>query len=444
MDYLEIWNLLKIFFGSIALILAVISIFIIIQLRGIFNWKSSIKKQLTQLKNEAKNASPRKQDAILIVLNKCNQIKRSFFLDIKEISNIPYLIKSIASCYHPQCENPELQITTGTFLQATKEITDHIELILNRKAFKRIKNVRVKHIIKIYNWGRRLTKNPIFKKYLKFRSYIDNFLLLRIIIFFDPIYLIIFILNQVTILNITTCLLMDIYIFVGRLTINCYDEDNEIISSNIELEETLKDLNSLETLLDNEKNNFIDDPDIKAIRNECFGLSAILTSSISFQAWKKAILESLELIAQKHFPDSDKPIEEVALGPLFERGSVWIKSIHDTKDLPIITKLHDIKIEHIYDVKSITETLPPTIKNFIVSSIKIYKQLNWPLTIIRWIKRASPTGIAVELALSLSQKSILYFVSTWTFDTACKEIYIIYGLSSIARSGDKCLSSENN
>ena len=221
---------------------------------------------------------------------------------------------------------------------------------------------------------------------------------------------------------------MDIYLFVGKMAIDAYDDENQENIPSAGMSDLEKTLDGLDTLKDSETE--ISDPQIREIRDRLVGFLSMVVSSPGIEEWKEALVQTARIVAKKHFPESVKPLEEAALGPLLTRSRVWIKSLCDADAFPIVNRLYMIKIESLYSMKSFTDSLlPKKLRSLMKKGWEMYGWMKWPLKGFRWIKKGSPAGVAMGVGWVLAKKGVINLVYRRAFDMAYKELDIVYSQS---------------
>ncbi|OQX23845.1 MAG: hypothetical protein BWK80_23910, partial [Desulfobacteraceae bacterium IS3] len=80
-----------------------------------------MKAELKELAKAAEAAPSPRKEAILLVENRCTAIFRSASPELIEIKGINDFVVSVATCFHPQSERPELQVTVGRFLRTLEK-----------------------------------------------------------------------------------------------------------------------------------------------------------------------------------------------------------------------------------------------------------------------------------------------------------------------------------
>jgi len=428
MDWGSTWHILQRVFALGAVLFTVTSIIVMWRLRGIISWKRSLRNELKDLKYMAETAGETRQKALRVVLERCQITWRATSPELGELTNLSDYIRSIAICYHPGAEHPELRITIGCFLRSAREFVNRLGRILARPGFGRFKRVRIRHIRQSYEWYDRINRNRVMQWLIRYRKAIQRLFDLRLFILPDPFTWIAYLSNHLTILILTKCLLVDVYLFIGKAAIQAYGEEEEMefVSTEIDgLEQTLEELSAMESSAPEPA-----DPQIEAIRNRLVGFSSMIIAPPGFEDWKKAIMETATVIAERYFPDSERPLEEAALGPLLTRGQVWIQSICETEKISLVEKFYRVKIESLYNVKSFTDGMvPDQLKMYAKNTWKVYRWAKWPFKVYRRVKKVSPVWMAMDVGWVVAKKSFINFICRRTFDLAYKELETIYSQS---------------
>jgi len=434
MDWWLTWHILQGVLACGVMLLAAASILVAWRLRGILNWKRSLSDELKGLDKEAEVAGARKEQALKIVRERCQRVWHATSPGLKELADISVYVHSIAACYYPGLEKPELRITVGRFLKSAHDSVDRLELILRRPGFQRLRGVRIRHIRHSYEWYDRVSHYWIVRFVSRYRKLVTRIFQLRLVILPDPFSWLAYLSNRLTMLTLTRCLLVDVYLFVGRLAIQAYNEEGkeEPIRSELgELEKALEDLDSLEP-----SEPDVTDTQILEIRNRLVGFPSMLISSPGLEDWKKAVGHAAKVIARKYFPDEERPLEEAALGPLLTRSQIWINSVCKTEKIPVVKRLHSIQIQSLYRLKSFTDIwLPKQVRIFAKKTWDTYRWMKWPLMVYRGVKKSSSVGIAMDVGWVVSKKAFTNFICRYSFDMACHELEMIYRQSRAKEAG---------
>jgi len=259
----------------------------------------------------------------------------------------------------------------------------------------------------------------------RYQKVIRKIFRLRLYILPDPFSWLFYLSRRLTILTFTRYLLVDIYLFVGVLAVEAYGQergDAELPSEPRELKQSLEDLNDLK-----DPNASSSDPQVQGIRNRLVGGTGSLLFPPGIEEWKGAIKDAAELIARRYFPNRNRPLEEAALGPLLERCRFWITSICDTEKLPVVHRLHRIRLETLNNLRVLTG---PGGGNQVASTVariwSWYRMSKWPSSIGRWLREGSAGGLAMKLGWLVVKGSLVNFLCRYTFDRACKELDMVY------------------
>ena len=395
------------------------------RIRGIFGWNRSLRRELRRLEQQAEGAPESRREAVTIVVERCREVWHSHLPELSELADLPGYVRVIARSYHPEGERPELKITTGGLLRAAREAVNRLDLILQRRGFQTLRRVRLRHLHQSYAWYDRVSHHRVVRWLSRYQKVIRKIFHLRLYLLPDPFSWLFYLSRRLTILTFTRYLLVDIYLFVGVLAVEAYGRergDTELPSEPRELEQSIEDLNDLE-----DPNAYSSDSEVQAIRNRLVGGPVSLLFPPGLKEWKGAIKDAAELIARRYFPDSDRPLDEAALGPLLERCRFWIASICDTDKLPVVHRLHRIRLETLNNLRVLTG---PGVGNQIASTgARIwswYCMSKWPSSIGRWLRQGSAEGLAMKLGWMVVKGSLVNFLCRYTFDRACKELDAVY------------------
>lgn len=424
MDYTLI---LKILWASVSLSVLGAILIVLLRFRSVFGWKRALIADLNALgKKELSETSARRQ-GIEIIEQRCRKVFESSSPDIEELRDIPQYITAIAACYHPDTERPELHVRIGSVLQSLDISLNRFDSILKRPGFGRLQNLTIRNIRNSYRRYRRFTDSRWGGWYLKHRVNVHRFMLLRLFILPDPLSWVAYLSRHLTILLLTKYLMADLYLFFGRLALNAYDI--EASSAPEDEKKVLEDsLEALENLEEKEETEI--DPRLSEIRRRLVGFRSVLLSDPTYAEWKASVYEAAAIIAEKHFPESDAPLEEAAVRPLLERGRYWISAFIKGEEYPMLGKFYNIRLYRLYQAKNLTDMLlPASVRNALANAGRAYKWLKWPLRIYIWVRRISPWQIALDVGWSVGRKAGLSYLCGKTFDKACKELDNVYSES---------------
>jgi hypothetical protein len=250
----------------------------------------------------------------------------------------------------------------------------------------------------------------------------------RLFFYTDPLMLLAYASNRLTILVLLKYLLVDLYLFLGKVAVDAFENTPTTNfvdeTSEVELQAALEELNSASENIPNDK--YSSDPQISAIRRQLVGITAILTATPTPKTWWTAILDTAEIIAQKYFPEATKPVEEARLGPLLDKTRLWIDTFSRGDQYLITRQLYRLKIETVFRAKDFPTRIPSTVKSIIEKSYFAYGWLKWPMRVYRWAKRRSPWSVAVAIGWQAAKKASLAYLYGQAFDQACRALESVY------------------
>jgi len=427
-DPIRIYHVLHGGLGIAALLMALATLAVLWRLRGVLQWKRSLKNEFRQLKNELDSAGPCRQQAIQVVLDRCQGIWRAESAEITAFAGLAGYLRDIAAAFHPDQEKPELCVTAGSLIRISHSAVDRLQGILHRPGFSRFQTIRIRHIRKAWNWYDRISRYRAVKAYIRYRRWISHANVLRLILLPDPFSWLIYLSNQLTILSLTRFFLMDIYLFAGKQAILAYDHETRNDQLPPDAAEIEQDLSDLAEMIEQESR--LPDPRIQKIRNRLVGVNTLILSSPGYTEWKTGFAEALGVIAGTYFPESPAPVEEARIGPILVRCRFWLQSVCDTEHLPIFSRLHRIELRYLFSVKAIAEhPLFRRAGHFAKNTWNVYKWVQWPLFIYRLVKKTTPAGMAASMGWMLVRKAMVNYLGRRAFDLTLEEIEMVYRLS---------------
>ena len=418
------WKILKIFTAAGAMLLLGVSLVMLWRMRGILNWKRSLRQEFKQFKAAAGQAQAVRGQAMAVVIETCERVWQTSTPEFGKLMDLRGYIRSIAVCFHPQAEEPELRLTIGRFLMVLRETVDRLELILKRPGSSRLQTLRIRHIRQAADWYGRISGKWVFRKVQRYREAIRRIYQLYLVVLPDPFSWLVYFSNRLTILQLTRYLMLDVYLFAGKLAVEAYDASGDagVHFSPSELEQTLEMLDGMESF-----ESLQTDPRIRQIRNQLVGFGPFLLSTPGPKDWRKALVAAAEVIAGRYFPDAENPLEEAAVGPLLQRCQAWIRRLIEAETFPVIKHLYRIQLETLRDMKTFSGSiLPEQFWGIAKKTWQAYHWMRWPLRAYRWFKMTSPLKVATSAGFLLIRKGLVNFVLRYTFDGACKELEILY------------------
>ena len=397
------------------------------RIQGVLRWHRDIEKEMERLKIEAEASTPGRKRAIEIILARCDEQLCSLSPRVDDLQDLRSYLSDIAACFFPDVQHPERQVSLGSLIRSLQASLSRFDRILRRPGLDRVKRLKIRQIHALYSWSAELMRRPFFKWYVSHRRLIKRISHMRLVIFPDPFSLLFFFSRRLVVLVILRNLLADITLFVGKLALNAYDCSREtpIGESDEMMEATLEDLSRME-----EPSTTLRDPRILEIRKKLLGFPAVMFSAPAWADWNKAVRKSATIIARNHFPDSDNPLAEAAIGPLLQRIRWRLDLIAKREETRVLRYVYKLRLETLFQAKDVTNLVLPTrVRRFVRYGFRAYGWLKWPWKLYRWSKRASLPGIAVNLGWTCGKTSIVVLIYGRAFDQICEELDWVYTLS---------------
>ncbi len=385
---------------SILLAVFLIPVFIL-HVKEAIKWRWLLIKELRKLRLEQRLFKVPKKAALIIIEKKCNVLLKTSGTGLNDFSNLAEYIISIAKCFHPEAERPELKASLGHILYCLEKSFERFDQILLRPGFSNLASVNIKTIKHLRNlYFTKKYKSKSEKKYIY-----SNF----IVLFYSKY------------------LVVDLYLFIGMLAIDIFDNKAVTITSDRKevLEATLKELSKVKNYNENDSSD-----KLLKIKNNLVGMPAILKSDPDFPRWKKALMQAARIISKTHFPVSTTPVEEAMIGPLLMRTRSWVSTIGKGEDYPIAGQLLKIRLETIFLFKSVSDSIMPApVRKIIMRTQKAYGWVKWPLNVYMWASKGAFVKIALDVGWFTGRKAILVIIFGKTFNKACRELETVYAQS---------------
>jgi hypothetical protein len=400
------------------------------RIQGLFGWRRDIEKEIEQLKIEAEAATPARKRAIEVILARCDETLCSLSPEVGDLERLRSYLTDIAACFFPDSPHPERQVSLGSLIRSLKASLSRFDQILRRPGLDRVKRLKIRQIHALHTWSAELMRRPTFRWYVSHRRLIKRISHIRLVIFPDPVSLLLFFSQRLVTLVILRNLLADSTLFVGKLALNAYDCSRETPTGESDefMEATLEDLSQME-----EPSTTLRDPRILEIRKELLNFPAVMFSAPTWADWKEAIRKSASIIARNHFPESDNPLAEAAIGPLLHRIRWRLDIIAKGEETRVVRYVYKLRLDTLFQAKDVTDLiLPVRVRRFVRYGFTAYGWLKWPWKLYRWSKRATLPGIAVNLGWTFGRRSIAVFMYGRAFDQLSEEIDWVYKLSKQA------------
>ena len=419
------WTAIKIIWGGLGLAAVGLVLVAAWRARGVISWNRSIRKELNALAAEARTAAPARQAAIGLVVDACTDVLRSLSpAQGFDAEHLRIFIRSIAACYFPIAERPELQISLDRLIDSLDACLYRFDRIVHRPGLKRLRSVNIGTIHGFYRWSGDLAGRPWARWYLAHHRGIQRLMLMRLFVIPDPLSWLLFLSRKLLVLMLLKCLLVDVTLFVGRLAADAYDRECERPAA--------EDADALEATLEALSQVDLEpavgtDPEIAAIRKALVGFTAVLRATPSFRDWKAAVRDAAEILARRYFPDTDRPLEKAAIGPLLDRTRAMLATVARSRNILVVRYVFQTRLETLFQARDIGDmVLTPTVRGMFRTAATAYGWVKWPLKIYRRVKRFSLPGIAADVGWVVGKKSALILIYGRSFDLACRELDGVY------------------
>ena len=217
MDPIRFYHVLHSGLGIAALLIALATLTVVWRLRGVLQWKRSLKHEFRELKDELYAAGPCRQQAIQVVLDRCQGIWQAGFPEI----NDDFRTCRISAGYRRRISSGSGKAGALCHRRKPDPRFSHAQ----SSGFRTFCTGRDFHGFKkcasgiFEKPGTGMTESAgigWFKAYIRYRRWINHANMLRLILLPDPFSWLIYLSNQLTILSLTRFFLMDIYLFAGK------------------------------------------------------------------------------------------------------------------------------------------------------------------------------------------------------------------------------------
>ena len=373
-------------------------------LKDVALWRRELARDLLALHEKKKQRNPVAHRALALVEDRCRDILSRGIPPEDLIRELPRFLSCIAGCFYPERLNPELNIKPSRIIKILDASLRRLDIIPARPGFQHIARLSLNDI----RVAARL-RHQGFRRIFSLTSLVFMIRIARCLWF-------------------VRYLVTDLYLFVGCLAVDMYDEDpSERRDDEPEqIEETLKELSGLKPAEPG-----IYPEEIQRIRNALVGMPKILVKEPGPEDWKQAVMEAAALIARSRFPKSRSPLYEARIGPLVSRIRMFLYTLGKGQDYPLAGKIFAIRLETLFRAKSLSQAiLPPGVQNLLVKSQKTYGWMKWPLNVYLLAGRGMFWKIAADAGWFAGRKTILVLFFGRSFDKAVRELEEIYRLSA--------------
>ena len=429
-DHMEWWQTLNLVWTAAALtflaaiLLGALSIW---RVRSVLGWGRSLKNELDDLSKTAVRSDAAVKASIEIIADRCEKILRSPSPEIGDLQDLRLYVRSIAARFHPRLEEPELRINITCMLRSLERSLNRFDSILRRPGLRRLKSINIRRIVLIRQWYYQLAESVLYRWAIDHRQSIGFVFRLRFLLLLDPLGWLVYLSRRLTVLLLVKYLMVDIYIFLGKVAMEAYSDPEAYVLDEGEddLRGLLEELDALE-----EDDPVKEGPQIRELRRDLVGFPAVLISPPTFKKLGNSVRSAALIIAERHFPDSDYPLQEAALGPILEALRLWVEKVTRNDSFLSRSRLCHVRLETVYRAKNLSDmVLPKPVQRIIARSFRTYGLLKWPIMVYRVAKRATPWRLSLTIGWEVAKRASLLYLHGRTFDTACEELDRIYRLS---------------
>lgn len=430
-DGIEGFRAVWAFFG---VILALTTAIIIWRIRGLFSWQRSQRRELAALRRQQKATDGIVEKAYSEILCSCEAIWRSPSPDLDHLKSLPAFWRRIAACYYPDEPQPELCLSVGQLLAVAQQLADGLNTLLQRPGFNRLGRLRVGQVRRTFRWYQRLTVQPVVAWLLARRRTIRMFRHTLRFVLPDPLAWIAYLSQRLTVMMAARCVLIDLYLTTGKMVIEAYSAQRKSMPAEQGDKASLTTLYAYGQALERETRPLPDE--LEKIRSTLTGLPGRLWQPPGGEEWYRAVEKAANVIAADHFPGSPSPLDEAACRVLLERARYWLETMAAARRLPVVRPLYRISLKRLHQIKTVSESDLLRWTGKVAGSVwSAWRWARWPVQLLRWIRRRSPAGVALEMGSALALKAMHNYLARYGFDRACQELETVYRLSSRSEHG---------
>jgi hypothetical protein len=419
---------LRAVWAFLGVVLALTTAVIVWRVRGLFSWQRSQRRELAALREQQAAAEGVAEKAYTEVLCFCEAIRRSPSPKLDHVNSLPVYWRRIAACYYPDEPQPELCLSVGQLLAMAQQLADRLNALLQRPGFNRLGRLRVGQVRRTFRWYRQLTAQPVIAWLLARRRAIRTFRHTIRFMLPDPLVWIAYLSQRLTVMMAVRCVLVDLYLSTGKIAMEAFDCQRK--STPAEQEETASKttLDAYGQALDRESGPV--PGELGKIRNALTGLPGRLWQPPGVDEWYRAVEQAARVIAAGHFPESPSPLDEARCRVLLDRARYWLETMADARQMPVVRPLYGISLKRLRQIKGFTESDLLRWTGKVAGSVwSAWRWARWPVKLLRWIRRRSPAGVALELGSTLALKAMHNYLARYGFDRACRELDTVYRLS---------------
>lgn len=388
-------------------------------------WARALARDLRKLSARAETAPGEEAAALSVVVSRCRGVLTAPFPDLPTLDGLHGYLTEVAQAFHPEASRPELKVSIGHLLRTLHGSLDRFETVLKRPGVRRLRRVRLATVKKNARRVQRIAAFPPVRWYLRFRQWLSGMNLLRLLLLPDPVSWLIYLSGNLSLMVLGKCLLVDLYLFVGRTALELYGPcPSGAGATGSEKEQPEAMAAAFEELagLDDGPPAAMD-PALAPLRKRITGLSAFLQPTPSLKTFRETVVESAEIIAQGHFPEAESPLEETRIGPILECVRHLLTQLGKGEEIPVAGRLYGVRLDTLASARRFAEeTLPKSVKEALSQGKKAYGWLKWPLTAYRLTSKGGLFKVAAGLGWRTAGKGITLFLYGRLFDGAMAEV----------------------
>jgi hypothetical protein len=403
--------------------LAPVFVLVVVRALRVVRWAFSLTREIRDLKSRAQRASKGEAVAIAVVVSRCEAILNAPFPDLPTLEGLHGYLTEVAAAFHPEAKRPELKVSIGHLIRTLNRSIHRFETVLERPGVKRLRKVRIATVKTNVRRYQKIAVFPPVRWYLRFRRWISRVNVLRLFLIPDPISWLVYLSGNLSIMVLGKCLLVDIYLFVGRTALELYGAvdtgDEPPAEGRPEaMEEVLEELVDLDGGAPASM-----DPILAPLRKRITGVSAFLNATPDLKTFRDTVVESAEIIAQCHFPEAENPLDETRIGPILDRTRHLLADVGKGEEIPVAGRLYRVRLDTLESARRFAgETLPKSVKDAIVKGTTAYNWLKWPLMAYRLTARGGLFKVAAGLGWRTAGKGITLFLYGRFYDRSMEEV----------------------
>jgi hypothetical protein len=415
--------------AGMGLSLALITATVIRRVRGLLIWTRSQGRELAELRRLQQQTGKARSMAVSVVLDRCDAVYKNASPNLGELKALPSFWRSVAACYYPDQNQPELCLSIGRLLVSAQQVAHRLDALLRRPGFERIGRMRLRQLQRTYQWYRSLGAHKVIAVLLKHRQTIRVLRHALRLFAFDPLVWLAYLSQRLAVMMAVRCMLIDIYLFTGKIAIEAFESQRNATTTVCGDKAADIVLDAYAGILASASPPMPDE--LASIRSELTGLPDRLWNPPGIEEWGRAVERAAHVVAAGYFPDSDMPLSEATCRALLYRGLCWLRAMADARRMSVVRPLYGITLRRLFQVKAVAESDLLRWTGKAAGSVwTAWRWARWPVRLLRWLRRRSPAGVAVELGSTLALKAALNFLARYGFDRACRELDIVYRLSS--------------